>query len=102
MASSGQLKLKGNLPLDIEGKDLLIVEDIVDTGLTLQRIVEHLKSHHPNSIRVCALIDKRERRSFKVSLDYCGHVVDAGFLVGFGLDHGEKHRNLPGIYKLNS
>jgi hypoxanthine phosphoribosyltransferase len=100
-ASSGRPELAGNLSLDIKGKDLLLVEDIIDTGLTLQRILEHLKSQQPNSLRVCTLIDKRERRSVPVSVDYAGHVTEGGFLVGFGLDYAEKYRNLPGIYQLN-
>jgi hypoxanthine phosphoribosyltransferase len=100
-ASSGRPKLAGNLSSDIKGKDLLLVEDIIDTGLTLQRILEHLKSQHPNSVRVCALVDKRERRTVTVSVDYAGHVAESGFLVGFGLDYAEEYRNLPGIYQLN-
>jgi hypoxanthine phosphoribosyltransferase len=99
--SSGQPELSGSLSADIRGKDLLLVEDIIDTGLTLERIIDHLKRQHPNSIRVCALIDKRERRDVDVAVDYAGHVADSGFLVGFGLDHAEKYRNLPGIFQLN-
>jgi hypoxanthine phosphoribosyltransferase len=99
--SSKQPELAGSLSTDIEGKDLLLVEDIVDTGLTLERILRHLKSKHPNSVRVCALIDKRERRETQVPVDYAGHIVSGGYLVGFGLDHAEKYRNLPGIFKLN-
>jgi hypoxanthine phosphoribosyltransferase len=100
--SSGRPELAGALSLDVKGKDVMLVEDIVDTGLTLQRIVRHLSSLHANSINVCALVDKRERRAAPVSVNYAGHVVDGGFLVGFGLDHAEKYRNLPGLYKLNS
>ena len=100
-ASSGRPELAGNLSSDIKGKDLLLVEDIVDTGFTLQRILEYLRSQHPNSVRVCALVDKRERRSVQVTVDYAGHVAERGFLVGFGLDYAEEYRNLPGIYELN-
>jgi hypoxanthine phosphoribosyltransferase len=99
--SSGDPELSGSLSMDIRGKDLLLVEDIVDTGLTLERITGHLKSRCPNSIKVCTLIDKRERRDVEVFIDYAGHVVESGFLVGFGLDHAEKYRNLPGIFQLN-
>jgi len=77
------------------------VEDIIDTGLTLQRILEYLRSRHPASVRVCALVDKRERRAVPVDVDYAGHVAESGFLVGFGLDYAEEYRNLPGIYELN-
>jgi len=99
--SSGRLELSGNLSSDIRGKDVLLVEDIIDTGFTLKRILDYLKSFHPNSIKVCTLIDKRERRGVNIPLDYSGHVTHNGFLVGFGLDHAEKYRNLPGIYQLN-
>ncbi len=99
--SSGEPELTCNLSIDMKGKDLLLVEDIVDTGLTLERIIDYLKTLHPDSIKVCALIDKRERRDVRVAIDYAGHVTDRGFLVGFGLDHAEKYRNLPGIFQLN-
>ena len=99
--SSGRPELAGNLSLDIKGKDLLLVEDIIDTGLTLQRMLEHLRSQQPNSVRVCALVDKRERRAVQVAVDYAGYVAESGFLVGFGLDYAEEYRNLPGIYELN-
>jgi hypoxanthine phosphoribosyltransferase len=99
--SSGAPELSGDLSADIRGRDLLLVEDIIDTGLTLERIIDHLKGMHPNSIKVCALIDKRERRDVHISVDYAGYVADSGFLVGFGLDHAEKYRNLPGIFQLN-
>ena len=98
--SSGRPELAGNFSGGIEGKDLLLVEDIVDTGLTLERIIDHLRSRHPNSVKVCALIDKRERRRAHVPVAYAGHVIESGFLVGFGLDHAEKYRNLPGIFQL--
>lgn len=100
-ASSGRPELAGDLSADIRGKDVLLVEDIIDTGLTLERILDYLKRLNPNSIRICALIDKRERRDVHIPLDYAGHVAHSGFLVGFGLDHAEKYRNLPGIFQLN-
>jgi len=99
--SSGKPELSGSFSADIRGKDLLLVEDIVDTGMTLERIIDHLKSLHPNSIKVCTLIDKRERRDVHVPVDYAGHIAESGFLVGFGLDYAEKYRNLPGIFQLN-
>jgi hypoxanthine phosphoribosyltransferase len=99
--SSGRPELSEYLSADIRGKDVLLVEDIIDTGLTLERILGHLKNLHPNSIRVCALIDKRERRQVQIPIDYAGHVTHSGFLVGFGLDHAEAYRNLPGIFQLN-
>jgi hypoxanthine phosphoribosyltransferase len=99
--SSGNPELDGTLTGEIRGRELLLVEDIVDTGLTLQRIVAHLKSMGPNSVKVCALIDKRERREVQMPVDYAGYVTDSGFLVGFGLDYAENYRNLPGIFELN-
>lgn len=100
--SSGCPRVTGNADLIVDGCELLLVEDIVDTGITLKRILEHLKTLHPKSVKVCALIDKRERRDIQVDIDYAGYVADSGFLVGFGLDYAEKYRNLPGIFQLNS
>ena len=80
--------------------DVVIVEDIVDTGLTLNRIVKGIEERVPRSIRICALIDKLERRDETVKVDYCGFQVEKGFLVGYGLDHNEHYRNLPDIYIL--
>lgn len=99
--SSGRPELGGALTGEIRGMDLLLVEDIVDTGLTLQRIAAHLETLQPRSVRVCALVDKRERREIRVPVDYAGYVAESGFLVGFGLDYDEKYRNLPGIFELN-
>jgi hypoxanthine phosphoribosyltransferase len=97
-SSSGQVRLTKPLEIEIEGKDVLIVEDIVDTGLTLVSLIEGLKSMKPESIKVCALIDKQERRGASVVVDYAGCVVGEGFLVGYGLDYAENFRNLPGIF----
>jgi hypoxanthine phosphoribosyltransferase len=99
--SSGDLQFTTPLNIDITDKHVLIVEDIVDTGLTLNKIVAQLHSMHPKSVKVCTFIDKKERRATRVSIDYSGHVIEKGFLVGFGLDYAEKHRNLPGIFQLN-
>lgn len=96
--SSGQVRLTKPLEIEIEGKDVLIVEDIVDTGLTLISIIESLKSMKPESVKVCTLIDKQERREASVVVDYAGYAVERGFLVGYGLDYAENFRNLPGIY----
>jgi hypoxanthine phosphoribosyltransferase len=98
--SSGQVRLTKPLEIEIEGKDVLIVEDIVDTGLTLSSLIADLKSMKPESIKVCALIDKQERRNASVVVDYAGYAVESGFLVGYGLDYAESFRNLPGIYHL--
>jgi hypoxanthine phosphoribosyltransferase len=100
MSSSGQIRLQKDVELDLKNKDVLIVEDIVDTGVTLAYLVDYLNSSGAASVRICALIDKRERREAKVDVDYAGHVVDKGFLVGYGLDYAEFYRNLPEIYQL--
>jgi hypoxanthine phosphoribosyltransferase len=99
-SSSGKIRLIKDIGIDILNKDVLIVEDIVDTGLTLAYIVDHVKSYSPNTVKVCALIDKRERRKTEVEIDYAGHSVSEGFLVGYGLDYSEYYRNLPDIYHL--
>ena len=100
--SSGRPRVTGDIDMAVDGKDLLLVEDIVDTGITVKRIVDHLKTLRPKSVKICALIDKQERRDIQVSIDYAGYVANGGFLVGFGLDYAEMYRNLPGIFQLNS
>ena len=98
--SSGRIQLTKDVEIDVKGKDLLIVEDIIDTGLTLSYLIDHLKSFGPHSLKICTLIDKRERREVEIHVDYAGHVTNEGYLVGYGLDHAEKYRNLPEIYHL--
>ena len=83
--------------LSIEGKDVLIVEDILDTGRTLHYIKEYLQGRKPNSIRICTLLDKPERREADISADYVGFTVPDEFVIGYGLDFNEKYRNLPYI-----
>ena len=100
MTSSGEIKMSKDVEIPIEGKDVIVVEDIVDTGLTLKKIIEGLENRAPESIKTCALINKLERRDVEVNIDYCGFEVEKGFLVGYGLDHDEKYRNLPDIYTL--
>jgi hypoxanthine phosphoribosyltransferase len=99
-STSGTIRITKDVELPVKGRHVLVVEDIVDSGLTIAYLLDHLKKRRPESIKVCALIDKRERRKVQVQVDYAGHVVDQGFLVGYGLDFDEKYRNLPGIYQL--
>jgi len=99
-SSCGKIRLIKELELDIRDKDVVVVEDIVDTGCTLRYLVDYVGSHSPRTIKVCALIDKRERRESEVVIDYVCHVVEQGFLVGYGLDYAEDYRYLPGIYHL--
>lgn len=98
--SSGNIQLIKGLDLDIEKKDVLIVEDIVDSGLTLSYLIDYLKSFGPHSVKICSMIDKRERRQTGLTVDYACQKVDEGFIVGYGLDFAEDYRELPGIYHL--
>jgi hypoxanthine phosphoribosyltransferase len=93
--TSGVVRILSDLSINIEGKDVLIVEDIVDTGLTLDYIRHILLARHPKSLRICTLLDKKARRKIEVPLDYVGFVVPDEFVIGYGLDYGEKYRNLP-------
>jgi hypoxanthine phosphoribosyltransferase len=98
--TSGEIRLTKDVELPLKGRHLLVVEDIVDTGTTLVWLLEYLRNRQPESVRICALIDKLERREVEVPLDYVGIRVDKGFLVGYGLDFAEKHRNLPAIHEV--
>ncbi len=95
--TSGTIRLTKPPEIDLTGKDILLVEDIVDTGTTLAWLRQYFKEHHVESVKICALIDKKERRASEVVVDYRGFEVQKGFLVGYGLDHGERFRNLPSI-----
>ena len=99
-SSSGSVKLTKDVEIPIQGKPVILIEDIVDTGLTLKQIVKSLEEKEPESIKICALIDKLERRDEEIVIDYCGFQVEKGFLVGYGLDHDEQYRYLPDIYAL--
>jgi len=98
--SSGECSLVKDLGIDIQGRDVLIVEDIVDTGETLAHLIDDLQQRCPASVRVCALLDKQSRRKVPVAVDYFGFSVDDVFVVGCGLDYDEQYRALPGIYAL--
>ena len=98
--SSEDIQLTKKLEVDIKDKNVLIVEDIVDTGLTLAYIINYLKSFDPRSLKVCALIDKQERRKAEIKIDYVCHTIQEGFCVGYGLDYAENYRNLSEIYHL--
>lgn len=93
--SSGVVRLLLDLEANIEGRDVLIVEDIVDTGRTLDYIIRILKARNPASLRVCVLLDKRERREVDVPLGYVGFEIADRFVIGYGLDLAERYRNLP-------
>lgn len=98
--SQGKVVLTKDLETSIRDKDILIVEDIVDTGLTLTYLIRWLGERNPRSLKVCALLDKRARRKVPFEADYVGFAVDDGFVVGYGLDFDERSRFLPDIHVL--
>ncbi len=100
VTSSGKIELTKKIDIDIEGKDVLVVEDIFDSGLTLTYLIDYLQKLKPKTVKVCTLLDKHERRQSGIRVDYACHVVDKGFLVGYGLDYDEAYRELPEIYHL--
>ncbi len=94
---SENIELKLDLKESIDGKDVIIVEDIIDTGRTLSYLIEHLKGRKPSSLKLCTLLDKPERRIYDVKVDYVGFQIPDKFVVGYGLDFNELYRNLPYI-----
>jgi hypoxanthine phosphoribosyltransferase len=96
--SSGIVEMRKDLELPITGCDVIIVEDIIDSGLTLESLYHRLQLREPRTLRVCTLIDKRARREVEIEADYVGIRMVDGFIVGYGLDYDERYRNLPDIY----
>jgi len=99
---SGAILLSHDLSLSIAGQEVLIVEDIVDTGRTLHLLWSHLLTRQPASLRICALLDKVERREVPVPLDYVGFAIPNEFVVGYGLDFAQRYRNLPYVATLKA
>ncbi len=95
--STGVIEMKVELQGDIKGKDVIIIEDIIDTGRTLSYLMEYLRSKGPKSLKICSLLDKKERRVCKMDADYVGFDIPDKFVLGYGLDVDEKYRNLPYI-----
>lgn len=95
--SSGRIKIIKDLDDSIEGKDVLIVEDIIDSGRTLHHLLQLLRARNPKSIKLCTLLDKPDRREIEVPIDYVGFAVPDLFVVGYGLDYAQHYRNLPYI-----
>jgi hypoxanthine phosphoribosyltransferase len=93
--SSGVVQITYDLTKSIEGKDVVLVEDIVDTGLTMSYLLQNLKTRQPRSLRLCSLLHKPARAKVKIPIDYLGFTIEDVFVIGYGLDHAEKHRNLP-------
>lgn len=101
--SSGVVKIVRDLDESIEGKNVLVVEDIVDTGRTLAYLLNNLQARHPKSLKLCTLLDKPDRRVTEVKVDYTGFEIPDEFVVGYGLDYDQKYRNLPyiGVVEFN-
>jgi hypoxanthine phosphoribosyltransferase len=95
--SSGQVRILKDLSTSIEGREVLVVEDIIDTGLTLNYLLRYLHDKGPASIRICCLLDKPARRLAPIEIDYRGFTIADRFVIGYGLDYGERYRNLPYI-----
>ena len=101
-SSSGEIKITKDIELSIYDKEILIVEDLIDTGLTLATIKENLESRTSKSVRICVLIDKTERREIDLKADYIGFEIKNGFLVGYGIDYAEKYRQYLDVYRLQT
>ena len=95
--TSGLVRILKDLSSSIEGKDVLIVEDIIDTGLTLNYLLRYLRGKNPRNLEICALLDKPARRLVEIDITYRGFTIPDQFVVGYGLDYGEYYRNLPFI-----
>jgi hypoxanthine phosphoribosyltransferase len=100
--SSGIVRITKDLDGSIEGRDVLVVEDVVDSGMTLRFLLQNLRSRNPASLRVCALLDKQVPRKADVTIEHVGFRIPDRFVVGYGLDHAERYRNLPYVGVLKS
>ncbi|TCO79348.1 hypoxanthine phosphoribosyltransferase [Marinisporobacter balticus] len=98
--SSGVVKILKDLDNSIEDKHVIIIEDIIDTGLTLHYLCENLLSRNPKSLKICTLLDKPERRKVELKVDYKGYDIPDEFIIGYGIDYAEKYRNLPYVATL--
>jgi hypoxanthine phosphoribosyltransferase len=98
--SSGQVRIVSDLAMSVEGRHVVVVEDIVDTGLTISYLRRNLEARHPRTLKVCALVDKIERRQVDVRIDYIGFTIPNVFVVGYGFDFGGLYRNLPYVAAL--
>ncbi len=97
---SERIDITKDITLELEGRDVLLVEDIVDTGHSMRFLLDRLLQRQPRSLRLCTLVDKRERREVEVPVDFAGFVLD-GFIVGYGMDHAERYRELPALYTVS-
>ncbi|QGU95008.1 hypoxanthine phosphoribosyltransferase [Clostridium bovifaecis] len=97
-SSSGQVRVVNDVPDDINGYDVLVVDDIVDTGITMKFVIEHVKSLGANSVKSCVLLDKPDRRKVEIKPDYCCFQIPDVFVVGYGLNYGDYFRNVPYVF----
>ena len=100
MDSSREVKIKKDLEEEIHDRHVIIVEDIIDTGYTLQKVKEILELRNPASLKICTLLDKPDRREVEVHVDYVGFTIPDVFVIGYGIDYAQKHRNLPYVGKV--
>lgn len=100
--STKKVKINKDIRNSIEGKDVIIVEDIIDTGRTLTYVLEYLKQKNPNSVKIATMLSKPSRRVMELNVDYIGFAIEDKFVVGYGLDYNEKYRNLPYIGYIES
>jgi len=100
MNSTRDVRIKKDLEEEIRGRHVIIVEDIIDTGYTLERVREFLDLREPASLKICTLLDKPERREVTVPVDYVGFTIPDVFVIGYGIDYAQKHRNLPYVGKV--
>lgn len=99
ISSSTVVKILKDTELDVSGKHVLFVEDVIDSGITMHHIMQMFKDRNAKSVKLCALIDKKERREVDIKIDYAGFVLDKGFIVGYGLDLADRYRQLTAIYE---
>ncbi len=100
--TTGEVRITSDVTKPLAGKHILVVEDIIDTGLTMQFLLENLRARHPASVKICSLLEKPSRAKTTVAIDYKGFVIDDQFVVGYGLDFAERYRNLPFIGVMKS
>ena len=96
--TSGQVSMLADITDDIEGYDVLVVDDITDSGLTMKFVMDHLKTKNPSSVKCCVLLDKPSRRKVELVPDYCGFTIEDKFVVGYGLNYGDYYRNIPYVF----
>ena len=98
--TSGKVNIDRDIDFDVEGRDVIIIEDILDSGITMTALRALIAKHKPSSLKICTMLDKPDRRQLPITADYTGFICPNEFVVGFGLDYGERYRNLPYVASL--